>query len=151
MLYDVKITGAGKLSFNSSKAELHNYPTGYFTIINATSNSNSSQQNIELTNATITFKRSPAGESESYSGFIKISGDSAFSSTVSSKQPKFILNGSIEGLIHGAFIYNKLFFYSRAQQSCIEGNFTFNVSYSTGIIYTELHDIHNIQEIKVQT
>lgn len=148
ILYDVKILGAGELSFSSSKAELPNYPTGLYNIINVTSDSNGSLQSIELTDATITFKRTADGESEIYNGDLMITAYSANSLTIRAKQPQLILNGSVEGIIHGAFIYNRYYFYSRAQQSFIKGNFTLDVLYSSGITFTQLGEIRNILEIK---
>jgi len=101
-----------------------------------------------LTDATITFKRTPHGESEIYSGDLVITAYSSNSLTIRAKQPQLILNGSVEGRIHGAFIYNKYYFYARAQQeSIIKGNFTLNVLYSSGITFTELHEIRDISEI----
>jgi len=149
MLYDMNILGVGKFSFSSSKAELINYPTGLYNLINVTSDSNSSLQNIELTEATIMFKRTADGESEIYSGDLMIIAFSSNSLTIRTKQPQFVLNGSVEGRTNGAFIYNKYYFYARAEhESSIKGDFTLEVLYSSGITFTQLQEIKDLWEIR---
>jgi hypothetical protein len=145
MLYDIKFLGTGELSFNSSKAELPNFPTGLYSIINVNCGSTSSLQSIKLTDATISFKRAPDGELETYSGDLLVTAYLSKSLAIRAEQPKLILNGSVEGIIHGAFIYNKYYFYARAQhESAIKGRFTLEVLYSSGVTFTKLSEINDI-------
>lgn len=145
-LYDVKIFGQGILSFNSANAELLNYPTGFYTKLNVNSDSIESLNSAEFSNMTFTFKKSPDGESEIYSGDATISFSLVNTLIVWAKQPQLILEGSLEGNIYGAFIHNKYYFYSRAQQKNIKGDFTLDILYSSGITYAEIRDIQNVEE-----
>ena len=97
--------------------------------------------------ASISLKRDPNSVSETYEGNFTINAYTN-STIIRAKQPNLVINGFIEGKMHGSFIFNRFYFYARPiQSSMINGNFTLKVLYNSGIIYAQINDIHEITEI----
>ena len=142
MLYDVKISGSGQASFNSSTVELPNFPTSLYSKANVINKSNSSY--LEVNNATITFKTAATSELKTYTGTIIVNAFSSSNSIIfRAQQPLIVLKGFVVGNVQGALIYNKEYFYAHAQQSSLKGNFSLQIMYSSGITFTQIRDVHD--------
>ncbi len=140
---NISIYGSGQISFNSSIAELHNWPTGQYSILNVTDYS-SSLVVITCYNATISYE-TQSNETISYRGNFNLTyistGNPIF---IRAEKPIFEINGSVDGRMHGGLIYDNYYIYKRAEQTSIKGNFSLVIQYSSGIIFAEMKDVCNI-------
>lgn len=147
-LYDVQIFGQGIMSFVSANSNLFNYPSGFYSKWTVVCDSIESLNSIEFTNIKLVFKENPGSVLETYSGDLSLSFSLEQPLTVWVKQPQLSLEGSLEGSMFGAFIHNRHYFYSRAEQkNIIKGDFTLDILYSSGITYAEILSIEDIDDI----
>jgi hypothetical protein len=138
MLDSLEILGRGSIKSNESEFLLYNCPGGYYTRVDAIGTEKSSSCNMDFTNAQIKLKLD--SNEQVFSGAnITIGTISASNLFLIVKQPAITVNGTLNGLLQGAFIHENTFFRAfSSTYASISGNFSLEILYSSGVTFAKL-------------
>lgn len=105
--------------------------------------------NIRIDNAELKFELETEGKSELYSLHeVNVTFTPAEDFTFLAKQPTLTIAGTVAGLAQGTFRYDYFYYTSKEEYINITGAFTMESVYSSGIIYSKMTRIIEINDTK---